>query len=202
MATTDNLEPLEKLADMFRKLGGIGKKTAEKYAHSSLNLSEEDAYEFARAIVEAKTEIKRCSVCCNITTDEECRICSDDERDKSVICVVEDPRAVDAIEKTRQFRGTYHVLHGVISPMKGITPDKLTIKELLERLNSSEIKEVILATNPTVEGEATAMYIARLISPLGIKVSRIANGVPVGGDLEYADEVTLRRAIEGRYTVS
>ena len=202
MATTDNLEPLEKLADMFRKLGGIGKKTAEKYAHSILNLSEEDAYEFARAIVEAKTEIKRCSVCCNITTNEECRICSDDERDKSVICVVEDPRAVDAIEKTRQFRGTYHVLHGVISPMKGITPDKLTIKELLERLNSSEIKEVILATNPTVEGEATAMYIARLISPLGIKVSRIANGVPVGGNLEYADEVTLRRAIEGRYTVS
>ncbi len=198
----DNIEPLERLSDMFRKLDGVGKKSAERYAFCVLNFTEEEAVEFAQAILNAKTQIHRCELCCNITTDSLCAACSSDTRDHSVVCVVEDPRAVAAIEKTRQFNGVYHVLHGTISPMRGITPDKLTIKELLARIGGAEeIKELILATNPTVEGEATAMYIAKLASPLGVKVTRIANGVPVGGDLEYADEVTLRRAMEGRYTI-
>lgn len=199
----ESLEPLERLTDMFRKLDGVGKKSAARYAFCVLNFTNEEAAEFAEAIISAKTDIRKCSVCCNITTHEKCDICRSDTRDHSVVCVVEDPRAVLSIEKTRQFNGVYHVLHGTISPMRQITPDKLTIKELLERINSDDenIDELILATNPTVEGEATAMYIAKLVSPLGIKVTRIANGVPVGGDLEYADEVTLRRAIEGRYTL-
>ncbi len=199
---TANLEPLERLTDMFRKLDGVGKKSAARYAFCVLNFTPEQAYDFAQAIISAKTEIRKCSICCNITTEEKCKICSSDERDHTVVCVVEDPRAVIAIEKTRQYSGTYHVLGGTISPMNGTTPDKLTINALLGRLKSDEeISEIILATNPTVEGEATAMYIAKLISPLGIKVTRIANGVPVGGDLEYADEVTLRRAMEGRYSI-
>lgn len=199
----ETLEPLERLTDMFRKLDGVGKKSAARYAFCVLNFTNEEVAEFAKAIISAKTDIRKCSVCCNITTHEKCDICSSDTRDHSVVCVVEDPRAVLSIEKTRQFNGVYHVLHGTISPMRQITPDKLMIKELLERFNSDDenIKELILATNPTVEGEATAMYIAKLVSPLGIKVTRIANGVPIGGDLEYADEVTLRRAIEGRYTL-
>ncbi len=197
----ENIEPLERLTDMFRKLDGVGKKSAARYAFCVLNFSEEDARAFAEAILAAKTEIHKCSVCCNITTGEVCGICGNPARDASTVCVVEDPRAVMAIEKTRQFGGTYHVLHGTISPMRGITPDKLTIRELLARLQNGGISELILATNPTVEGEATAMYIARLATPLGVKVTRIANGVPVGGDLEYADEVTLRRAMEGRYTI-
>ena len=218
----ENIEPLERLTDMFRKLDGVGKKSAARYAFCVLNFSDEDAAEFARAILAAKTEIHKCKVCCNITTSDICSICASDARDHRTVCVVEDPRAVLAIEKTRQFGGVYHVLHGTISPMRGITPDKLTIKELLARIqptpakNPSDaedsedstsgipnepIEEVILATNPTVEGEATAMYIAKLLSPLGIKVTRIANGVPVGGDLEYADEITLRRAMEGRYSI-
>lgn len=200
---TENLEPLERLTDMFRKLDGVGKKSAARYAFCVLNFSNEEAAEFAQAIISAKNDIRKCTVCCNITTNEKCDICGSDTRDHSIVCVVEDPRAVLSIEKTRQFNGVYHVLHGTISPMRQVTPDKLTIKKLLERLNSDEekIEELILATNPTVEGEATAMYIAKLVSPLGVKVTRIANGVPVGGDLEYADEVTLRRAIEGRYTL-
>ena len=210
----DNLEPLEKLTDMFRKLDGVGKKSAARYAFCVLNFSDEEAAEFARAILAAKSEIRRCAVCQNITTDEVCSVCASDTRDHGTVCVVEDPRAVLAIEQTRQYGGVYHVLHGTISPMRGVTPDKLTIKELLSRLSpvnadgdadeadsSSPVKEVILATNPTVEGEATAMYIAKLLTPLGVKITRIANGVPVGGDLEYADAVTLRRAMEGRYSI-
>lgn len=199
----ENIEPLERLTDMFRKLDGVGKKSAARYAFCVLNFSPEEAVEFAEAILAAKTDIRKCSVCCNITTHDVCDICSSDNRDHSTVCVVEDPRAVSAIEKTRQYDGVYHVLHGTISPMRGVTPDKLTIRELLSRIDSDDkpIEELILATNPTVEGEATAMYIAKLVTPLGIKVTRIANGVPVGGDLEYADEVTLRRAMEGRYTI-
>ena len=197
----EHLEPLERLTDMFRRLDGVGKKSAMRYAFCVLNFTEEEAKAFADAILAAKTDIHQCSRCQNITTGELCPICSDDRRDGSVICVVEDPRAVIAIEKTRQYGGLYHVLHGTISPARGITPDRLKIRELLTRLQTEEVREVILATNPTVEGEATAMYIAKLLSPLGIRVSRIANGVPVGGDLEYADEVTLRRAMEGRYLI-
>ncbi len=198
----ENIEPLERLTDMFRKLDGVGKKSAARYAFCVLNFSEDEARDFAEAILAAKTEIHKCSVCCNITTGEKCKVCESDARDHSTVCVVEDPRAVIAIEKTRQYNGVYHVLHGTISPMRGVTPDKLTIRELLTRLNNTGVSELILATNPTVEGEATAMYIARLASPLGVKVTRIANGVPVGGDLEYADEVTLRRAMEGRYSIN
>ena len=198
----ETLEPLERLTDMFRKLDGVGKKSAARYAFCVLNFSEDEAREFAEAILAAKTEIHKCAVCCNITTGETCSVCESPSRDHSTVCVVEDPRAVIAIEKTRQYGGVYHVLHGTISPMRGVTPDKLTIRELLARLNNSHVSELILATNPTVEGEATAMYIARLASPLGVKVTRIANGVPVGGDLEYADEVTLRRAMEGRYSIN
>jgi len=198
-----NIEQLERLTDMFRKLDGVGKKSAIRYAFCVLNFTDEEANEFAEAIIAAKTQIRKCSVCCNITTGDVCDICLSGERDHSTICVVEDPRAVIAIEKTRQYNGLYHVLHGTISPMRGVTPDKLTIRDLVSRVGSadSETRELILATNPTVEGEATAMYIARLIAPFEVKVTRIANGVPVGGDLEYADEVTLRRAIEGRYSL-
>lgn len=199
----ENIEPLERLTDYFRKLDGVGKKSAARYAFCVLNFTEEEASEFAKAIISAKTEIHKCPICCNITTSDTCSICSSGDRDHSTVCIVEDPRAVIAIEKTRQYNGVYHVLHGTISPMRGITPDKLTISELLDRLKSEQhqISEIILATNPTVEGEATAMYIAKILSPLGIKITRIANGVPVGGDLEYSDEVTLRRAMEGRYSI-
>jgi len=199
----ENIEPLERLTDMFRKLDGVGKKSAARYAYCVLNFTEEEADAFASAILAAKTEIKKCSVCCNITTHDVCTVCSSEARDHTTVCVVEDPRAMMAIEKTRQFNGVYHILHGTISPMRGITPDKLTIHALLGRIQSEDepIEELILATNPTVEGEATAMYIAKLVTPFGVRVTRIANGVPVGGDLEYADEVTLRRAMEGRYTI-
>ena len=209
----ENLEPLERLTDMFRKLDGVGKKSASRYAFCVLNFSDEEAAEFAQAILAAKTEIRRCRICQNITTEEICSVCASEARDHRTVCVVEDPRAMLAIEKTRQYGGVYHVLHGTISPMRGITPDKLTIRELLARISPQKqeedgeteeqprVEEVILATNPTVEGEATAMYVAKLLSPLGVKVTRIANGLPVGGDLEYADEITLRRAMEGRYAL-
>ena len=196
---SERLEPLERLTDMFRRLDGVGKKSAMRYAFCVLNFTDDEAKAFAEAILAAKSDIHQCSRCQNITAGELCPICSDERRDTGVICVVEDPRAVFAIEKTRQYGGLYHVLHGTISPARGITPDRLKIRELLTRLQTEEVREVILATNPTVEGEATAMYIAKLLSPLGIQVSRIANGVPVGGDLEFTDEVTLRRAMEGRY---
>ena len=197
----DYIEPVERLADMFRRLEGVGKKSALRMAFSVLNLSDEAAREFADAIISAKTEITLCKCCQNITVGELCPVCESPKRDRSVICVVEDPKAQMAIEKTGAYNGLYHVLHGAISPMHGIGPEKLKIKELLTRLSDGAVKEVIVATNPTVEGEATAMYISKLITPLGVSVSRIANGVPVGGDLEYADEVTLRRAIELRRSI-
>ena len=195
------IEPLERLADMFRRLDGVGRKSAMRYAFNVLNFTEEEAREFADAIVAVKTDLVLCEECQNISSEKVCGICSSDGRDHSVICVVEDPRAVSAIEKTAHYSGVYHVLHGVISPMKGVAPDSLKIKELLKRIHEGDVAEVIIATNPTTEGEATAMYLSRLIAPLGVRVSRIANGVPIGGDLEYADEVTLRRAIEGRYVL-
>lgn len=193
-------EQIERLSDMFRRLDGIGKKTAMRLALCVVGMNTEAVEEFSDALLAAKKEIRFCSCCQNISTDDTCEICQSEERDRSVICVVEDFRAAMAIEKVREYKGLYHVLHGVISPMKGIGPDKLKIKELLARLDG-EVKEVILATNPTPEGETTAMYLARLLNPLGIKTSRIANGMPVGGDLDYADELTLRRAIEGRYNM-
>ncbi len=189
--------PLEKLIEQFRKLPGIGKKTAVRLAFSVLEFSREDAEAFAEAIRGAKENIRTCSVCQNFSDGELCPVCADDERDRSVICVVEDAKAVMSLEKVKEFGGVYHVLHGAISPMEGIGPDKLRIRELMMRL-TDEVKEIIIATNPTVEGEATAMYLTKLIKPLGIKVSRLAYGIPVGGELEYADEVTLMRALEGR----
>lgn len=190
--------PIAKLIEEFEKLPGIGHKSAQRLAFYILNVSNEKAMKLANAIKEAKEKIKYCSVCGNLTDKDPCLICSSGRRDGSVICVVESPRDIIAMEKTREFKGLYHVLHGVISPMEGIGPEDIKIKELLERLRSGEVKEVILATNPNIEGEATAMYIARLLKPLGIKTTRIAHGVPVGVDLEYTDEVTLARALEGR----
>ena len=192
------IESLQRLAEQFGRLEGVGKKNAMKMAFSVLDMTLEDAEEFARAILEAKEKIHLCPVCQNITDKDICPICTDEQRDRTTVCVVSDPRVVLSMEKVREYKGLYHVLHGVISPMNGITPDKLKIKELLARIGEGEIDEVIVATNPTVEGEATAMYIARLLKPLDIKVTRLAYGVPMGSDLEYADEVTLFRAIEGR----
>lgn len=191
------IESLVALAEQFGRLPGVGRKSAMRMAYSVLDLPEEEAEAFAEAIVDAKRKIHLCPVCQNLTDRELCSVCDDPDRDRSVICVVEDARAVMSVEKVREYRGLYHVLHGVISPVNGITPDKLKLKELLARLDEN-VTEVIVATNPTVEGEATAMYISRLIKPLGIKVTRLAYGVPVGADLEYADEVTLFRALEGR----
>lgn len=192
------LKPLQDLVDKFRALEGVGKKSATRMAFSVLNMSDEDAKAFSEAIIAAKTQIGVCSVCQNISDKDVCDICSSDTRDHSLVCVVEDAQSVMALEKVKEYTGVYHVLNGTISPMKGIGPDMLTIKELLKRVENGEITEVIIATNPTVEGEATAMYISRLLKPLDIKVTRIANGLPVGADLEYADEITLFRAIQGR----
>ncbi len=191
-----NLASLEELVNQFRRMPGIGEKSAQRMAFHVLGMDIADAKKFADAIMAAHEKIHKCNVCCNLTEDELCAVCKNAARNKSLICVVEDPRDVAAIERTHEFDGVYHVLHGAISPMSGIGPDQLTIKELLARLDG--VKEVIMATNPTVEGEATAMYISRLLKPLGIKVTRLAYGVPVGADLEYADEVTLSRAMEGR----
>ena len=193
-----NLAPLQNLIEQFERMQGIGHKTAQRMAFYVLGLSEAEAQSFAKAITDAHTKIKQCKICCDLADDELCPICKSNTRDKSVICVVEDPRDVAAIERTHDYNGTYHVLHGAISPMDNIGPDQIRIKELIARLGDGEVEEVIMATNPTVEGEATAMYISRLIKPMGITVSRLAYGVPVGADLEYADEVTLSRAIEGR----
>ena len=190
--------PLAKLEEKFEQLPGIGHKTAQRLAYYMLGLSKEDAEDFSRAILEAHEKIHYCKTCCNLTDQELCPVCRRNDRDKSIICVVEDPRDVFALERTNEFHATYHVLHGAISPLSGVGPDQLCIKELLERVKDPSVKEVIMATNPTVEGEATAMYLSRLLKPLGIKVTRLAYGIPVGGDLEYADEVTLTRAIEGR----
>ena len=195
------IESLSNLAEKFGRLEGVGKKTAMRMAFSVLELEVEEAEDFARAILDAKEKIHLCPVCQNLTDREVCPICADEERDRSLICVVTDARTVLAMEKVREYRGTYHVLHGLISPMNGITPEQLKIKELLARVGTGEVGEVIVATNPTVEGEATAMYLSRLLQPFGVRVTRLAYGVPVGADLEYADEVTLYRALEGRRDV-
>ena len=189
---------IEKLIEAFEKLPSIGSKTAARLAFYILNSSEEETKEFVNSILEAKKNLKYCSVCYNISDTDPCMICANKGRDKSVICVVEDVKDIVAMEKTHEFKGVYHVLHGSISPMNGVGPDDIKIKELLSRLMDGDVKEIILATNPRVEGEATAMYLSKLIKPLGIKVTRIAHGIPVGGDLEYTDEITLSKALEGR----
>ena len=190
--------PLILLAEQFAKLPGIGMKTAQRLAYHVMSFSDEEAEEFAAAILSAKRTVHRCSVCRNLTEQDICPICQDDRRDHSVICVVEGPKDVTAFERTGEYRGTYHVLHGLISPLDGVTPDSLEIKALLARLTAEPVQELIMATNPTVEGEATAMYIAKLVKPMGIIVTRLAFGLPIGGILEYADEVTLFKALENR----
>lgn len=192
-----SVAPLDKLIEEFASLPGIGRKSAQRMAFSVLDMSTDDAKEFAQAIIDAKENIRYCSVCQNLTDADKCSICNNDLRQKNIICVVEDAKAVMAVENTHEFSGRYHVLHGTISPMEGVGPDQIKIKELLARLDGS-VEEVILATNPTVEGEATAMYISRLVKTLGVKATRLAYGIPVGGDLEYADQVTLSRALAGR----
>ena len=189
---------IEKLIEAFQKLPSIGEKSAVRLAFYILNSSDEETNKFIQSIQDAKKNLKFCSKCFNISDTDPCPICSDPKRDQSKICVVEDVKDVVAMEKTHEFKGLYHVLHGSISPMDGIGPDDIKIKELLARLMDGTVKEVILATNPRVEGEATSMYIAKLIKPMGIKVTRIAHGIPVGGDIEYTDEFTLGRALEGR----
>ncbi|MCQ2463739.1 MAG: recombination mediator RecR [Clostridia bacterium] len=192
-----NVAALSRLVEQFERMPGIGHKSAQRLAFYVLGLSEKEANGCADAIVQAHEKIHRCKICCNLTDGELCPICSSGRRDGQIICVVEDPRDVMAIERTGEYNGTYHVLHGAISPMGGVTPEDITIKELVRRCDGS-VQEVIMATNPTVEGEATAMYISRLIKPLGVSVSRLAYGIPVGAELEYADEITLTRALEGR----
>ncbi|MET3576829.1 recombination mediator RecR [Bhargavaea ullalensis] len=191
-------EPISKLIDSFMKLPGIGPKTAARLAFYVLDMKEDTVMEFSRALVDAKRKLTYCSVCGHITDTDPCRICQDPSRDRSIICVVQEPKDVIAMEKMRDYTGLYHVLHGAISPMDGIGPEDINIPDLLKRLQDETVQEVILATNPTIEGEATSMYISRLIKPSGIRTTRIAHGLPVGGDLEYADEVTLSKAIEGR----
>jgi len=196
------IESLQKLSEQFGRLPGVGRKSAMRMAYAVLELTDEEAKAFADAITGAKEKIHLCPICKNLTDKEVCGICSDLSRDTGVICVVEDPKDVVSFEKVREFKGVYHVLHGEISPVNGITPDKLYIRELIERVGTGDdVRELIVATNPTVEGEATAMYIAKLVKPLGVKVTRLAYGMPVGGDLEYADEITLFRALEGRRDV-
>ncbi len=190
--------PLVRLIEQFERLPGVGKKSAQRLAFYVLNLPKEKAHAFAEAIIDAKEKIHKCVVCQNLTDAELCPICSDDSRNKATVCVVEDPRDILAFERTKEYKGNYHVLHGLISPMDGIGPEQLHIKELITRIGKDEVTEVIMATNPTVEGEATAAYLARLLKPLGAKVTRLAYGIPVGGNLEYADEITLYRALEGR----
>lgn len=189
---------IERLIENFEKLPSIGHKTATRLAFHMLNLNEEGINEFINSITEAKKNLKYCSKCFNITDTDPCPICSSPKRDQSTICVVEDVKDVVAMEKTHEYKGVYHVLHGSISPMNGVGPEDIKIKELLERLRDTDVKEIILATNPRVEGEATAIYLSKLIKPIGIKVTRIAHGIPVGGDLEYTDEITLSKALEGR----
>ncbi len=190
--------PLLKLIEHFRALPGIGQKTAVRLAYHVLDMSIEDAKSLSNAIVEAKEKIGYCKVCFNLSDRSPCEICDSSKRDGKIICVVEEPQDVAAMEKTREFRGLYHVLHGAISPLEGVGPNDIRIKELVTRIAESDVKEVIIATNPNVEGEATAMYIAKLLKPAGIKVTRIGSGLPVGGNLEYADEVTLSKALENR----
>ena len=192
------IAPLAKLIEHFRALPGIGSKTAVRLAYHILDMDADKAKALAQAIVEAKEKIGYCNTCFNLSDSNPCRICASETRDHKTICVVEQPQDVDAMERMRDYRGVYHVLHGALSPLEGVGPENIRIKELLNRLYDTDVKEIIMATNPNVEGEATAMYIARLLKPLGIKVTRIAHGLPVGGDLEYADEVTLAKAMENR----
>lgn len=190
--------PVARLIEEFSKLPGVGRKSAQRLAFHVLNMQEADAKNLSEAILEAKQKTRYCSQCGNITDIDPCNLCRNEQRDQSLICVVEEAKDVVAMEKTREFKGLYHVLHGAISPMEGIGPEDIRIKELLIRLQQTEVREIILATNPNIEGEATSMYISKLVKPMGIKTTRLAHGIPVGGDLEYADEVTLSKALEGR----
>ena len=192
---------LEQLIEHFERLPGIGRKTAQRLAFCVLSYPKERVQDFADCLVAAKEKIHRCEVCCNLTDKQRCAICTEPSRDKSIVCVVEEPRDVAALERAREYKGVYHVLHGSMSPMEGVGPENLTIKELLGRVAGDEIKEVIMATNPDVEGEATAMYLTKLLRPFEVKITRIAYGMPVGGELEYADGETLSRAIEGRQEI-
>jgi len=191
-------KPIAKLIDEFSRLPGIGTKSAQRLAFYVMNNDESYAIRLSEAILEAKRKIRYCSICFNITENDPCSICRDSKRDITTICVVESPKDIIAMEKTREYKGLYHVLHGAISPLDGIGPDDIRLKELILRLQDSDVKELILATNPNIEGEATSMYISKLVSPSGILVTRLAHGIPVGGDIEYADEVTLAKALEGR----
>ena len=193
--------PIQRLIDEFRKLPGVGGKTAVRYAFSVLNMNEEEATRFAEAIVSAKRDVKKCSVCFGLSEEDVCDICASERRDHSTVCVVENPKDVIVMEKVRGFRGVYHVLGGALAPLDNITPQDLTIKELVERVRSGEIHELIIATNPTPSGDTTASYLARILSEYDVEISRLAYGIPVGGDIEYADEVTLYRAMEGRRTL-
>ncbi len=193
-----NTGPVARLVDEFARLPGIGPKTAQRLAFYILNQPTETARRLAAALTEARESTRRCTVCLNLTDREPCTVCADPRRNPGIICVVEQPRDVLAMEKSRSFKGLYHVLHGSISPMNGIGPDELTVRELLKRIGEGKVKEVILATNSNVEGDATALYLSRLIQPLNVRVTRIAHGLPVGASLEYADEITLSRALEGR----
>lgn len=190
--------PLVLLSEQFAKLPGIGMKSAQRLAYHVMEMSETEVREFAQAILNAKKTVHVCAECMNFTENDLCVFCADPKRDHSTVCVVETPKDISAFERTKEYRGVYHVLHGLISPIDGITPDKLRIKELLARVNKGGINEVIMATNPTVEGEATAMYISKLLKPFGVKVTRLAFGLPIGGMLEYADEITLYKALENR----
>ena len=190
------IEPIGKLINKFTRLPGVGTKTAQRYAYKIINMTEEEVEEFAECLLDAKRKVRYCKICGDFTDKDVCDICAN--RDHSVICVVKEPKDVLAMEKAREFKGVYHVLHGVISPMEGVTPDDIRIKELLARISEGGVKEIIMATNPDVEGEATAMYISSLVKPFGIKVTRLAHGIPVGGELEYADEITISRALTDR----
>ena len=191
-------EPISKLMDSYMKLPGIGAKTAARLAFFTIDMREEDVTDFAKALISAKRDLHYCSICGQITEDDPCQICQDKSRDRSIVFVVEDPKDVMALEKMREYHGVYHVLHGVLSPIEGTGPEDINIPSLIKRLQSDEINEVIIATNATAEGEATAMYLSRLIKPAGIKVTRLAHGLSVGSDIEYADEITLLKAVEGR----
>lgn len=194
-------EPIARLIEELTKLPGIGPKTAQRLAFHLLHMERNTVNNIAAAILDAREKVRYCSVCCNLTDEDPCRICANAARDRSTICVVQEPRDVVAFEKTREYKGLYHVLHGALNPMEGIGVEEIRLKELMSRLGDGQVQEVILCTNPNTEGETTAMYIARFIKPLGVKVTRIARGLPMGGDLEYADEVTLAKALEGRREV-
>lgn len=196
-----HVPPLARLVEQFERLPGIGRKTAQRLAFYMLDQPKERAQEFADALLAAHEQIHPCPVCFNLSQEGLCSICRDEKRDRSTVCVVEDVKDIIAFERTREYNGLYHVLHGLISPIDGVGPEQLKVKELLARLSDGEIKEVIMATNPTVEGEATAMYLSRLVKPLGVKVTRLAYGIPMGGEVEYADEMTLFRALEGRQEI-